>query len=123
MYRLSLFITLLALSAGCDRAGTREQSNPVTPAQDRVVDRSNHGADEDVQIQTIPVAGTIYMLVGKGGNIGVSVGEDGILIIDDQFAPLADKIRTALAAWILRTLGSRTLSVGCCSTGAPTSQP
>ena len=36
------------------------------------------------------------MLEGAGGNIGVSVGEDGIVIVDDQFAPLADKIRTAL---------------------------
>ena len=36
------------------------------------------------------------MLEGAGGNIGVSVGEDGILIVDDEFAPLADKIRAAL---------------------------
>ena len=36
------------------------------------------------------------MLEGAGGNIGVSVGPDGILIVDDQFAPLADKIRAAL---------------------------
>ena len=42
------------------------------------------------------VAGNVYMLEGAGGNIGVSVGEDGILIVDDQFAPLADKIRAAL---------------------------
>jgi glyoxylase-like metal-dependent hydrolase (beta-lactamase superfamily II) len=40
------------------------------------------------------------MLEGAGGNIGVSVGADGILIVDDQFAPLADKIRAAL-----KTLG------------------
>ena len=52
----------------------------------------------DVTIQTVPVAGNISMLVGQGGNIGVSAGEDGVLIIDDQFAPLADRIRTALEA-------------------------
>ncbi len=40
------------------------------------------------------------MLVGSGGNIGVSVGADGILIVDDQFAPLAEKIKAAL-----KTLG------------------
>lgn len=51
---------------------------------------------DEVQIQTIPVAKNIYMLKGQGGNIGVSVGEDGILIIDDQFAPLAEKIEVAL---------------------------
>lgn len=50
----------------------------------------------DVQIKTTHVAGKIYMLEGRGGNIGVSVGQDGILMVDDQFAPLADKIRAAL---------------------------
>jgi cyclase len=49
-----------------------------------------------VQIKATPVAGKIHMLVGAGGNIGVSVGSDGILIVDDQFAPLAEKIRAAL---------------------------
>lgn len=49
-----------------------------------------------VEVKAIKVAGNIYMLQGAGGNIGVSVGPDGILIVDDQFAPLADKIRAAL---------------------------
>ena len=49
-----------------------------------------------VQIKTTKVSGSIYMLEGAGGNIGVSAGEDGILIVDDQFKPLADKIRDAL---------------------------
>ena len=49
-----------------------------------------------VQIKVTKVAGNVYMLEGSGGNIGVSVGDDGILIVDDQFAPLADKIRAAL---------------------------
>jgi cyclase len=49
-----------------------------------------------VQIKATKVAGNVYMLEGAGGNIGASVGSDGILIVDDQFAPLAEKIRTAL---------------------------
>lgn len=49
-----------------------------------------------VEIKVIKVAGNVYMLEGEGGNIGVSVGEDGIVIVDDQFAPLADKIKAAL---------------------------
>ena len=49
-----------------------------------------------VEIKTTKVAGNVWMLEGSGGNIGVSVGNDGILIVDDQFAPLAEKIRTAL---------------------------
>jgi glyoxylase-like metal-dependent hydrolase (beta-lactamase superfamily II) len=49
-----------------------------------------------VEIKIIPVAKNIYMLEGSGGNIGVSVGSDGILMVDDQFAPLAEKIEAAL---------------------------
>ena len=51
-----------------------------------------------VQINTIPVANGVYMLVGSGGNIGLSVGPDGAFLIDDQFAPLTDKILKAIAA-------------------------
>ena len=49
-----------------------------------------------VEVKAIHVVGTIYMLTGSGGNIGVSAGPDGILIVDDQFAPLAEKIEAAL---------------------------
>lgn len=53
-----------------------------------------------VEIKVHKVNGNVYMLQGAGGNIGVSVGPDGILIVDDQYAPLADKIKAAL-----KTLG------------------
>jgi cyclase len=49
-----------------------------------------------VEIKVTKVSGNIYMLEGAGGNIAASVGEDGIVIVDDQFAPLADKIQAAL---------------------------
>jgi len=55
--------------------------------------------DEDfskVEIKVTKVAGTVYMLQGAGGNIGASVGDDGIVVVDDQYAPLADKIQAAL---------------------------
>ena len=64
---------------------------------------TNTPAQQDfskVEIKATKVSGNIYMLQGSGGNIGVSVGADGILIVDDQFAPLADKIKAAL-----KTLG------------------
>jgi glyoxylase-like metal-dependent hydrolase (beta-lactamase superfamily II) len=48
------------------------------------------------EIKVVPVSKNIYMLEGSGGNIGVSVGDDGILIVDDQYAPLAEKIEAAL---------------------------
>jgi len=49
-----------------------------------------------VQIKVTKVSGTVYMLQGAGGNIGASVGGDGIVVVDDQYAPLADKIQAAL---------------------------
>ncbi len=49
-----------------------------------------------VQIKVTKVSGNIYMLEGEGGNIAASVGDDGIVIVDDQYAPLADKIAAAL---------------------------
>ncbi len=52
---------------------------------------------EKVQIKTLHVADGVYMLVGGGGNIGVSAGEDGILLIDTQFAQLMEKIKEAIA--------------------------
>src|SRR5437667_3274834 len=49
-----------------------------------------------VQMKVSKVAGNVYMLEGAGGNIGASVGDDGIVIVDDQYAPLAEKIQAAL---------------------------
>ncbi|HMK29254.1 MAG TPA: MBL fold metallo-hydrolase [Terriglobales bacterium] len=49
-----------------------------------------------VEIKVQKVAGSVYMLTGAGGNIGVSVGDDGIVVVDDQYAPLAPKIEAAL---------------------------
>ena len=49
-----------------------------------------------VEIKPEKVAGPIWMLTGAGGNIGVSSGPDGLLIVDDQYLPLADKIKAAL---------------------------
>jgi glyoxylase-like metal-dependent hydrolase (beta-lactamase superfamily II) len=49
-----------------------------------------------VTIKVEKVAGNVYVLFGAGGNIGVSVGDDGIVVVDDQFAPLASKIQEAL---------------------------
>jgi cyclase len=50
-----------------------------------------------VQIKTVPVAGNIFLLIGSGGNIGVSVGEDGVLLVDDEFPELVEKIKAAVA--------------------------
>jgi glyoxylase-like metal-dependent hydrolase (beta-lactamase superfamily II) len=51
---------------------------------------------DDVTIETIKLSDQVYMLIGAGGNIGVSVGDDGVFIIDDQYAPLSPKIVAAI---------------------------
>ncbi len=67
----------------------------VARAQDKEPDWSK------IEIKAVKVAGNVYMLEGtgpefSGGNIGVSVGPDGILLVDDKFVPLAPKIQAAL---------------------------
>lgn len=51
----------------------------------------------DVEVETHLAGNGVWMLVGRGGNIGVSAGEDGVFLIDDQYAPLTEKIRAAVA--------------------------
>ena len=50
----------------------------------------------DVTMESQHIAGSVHMIKGAGGNIGASVGVDGTLIVDDQYAPLADRIVAAL---------------------------
>jgi glyoxylase-like metal-dependent hydrolase (beta-lactamase superfamily II) len=49
-----------------------------------------------VQIKVHPVAGNVHYLEGQGGNVGILVGDDGVLMIDDQFAPLSEKLTAAI---------------------------
>lgn len=81
----------LALAAGCQKAtDTQPIAEPApAPAADPMA---------SVTIETTPVAGPVFLLVGAGGNIGVSAGDDGVVLIDDQFAPLAPKILAAVRA-------------------------
>lgn len=55
------------------------------------------GRFDNVEIQTTKVAEGVWMLIGTGGNIGVSAGADGVFLIDDQYAPLTDKIKAAVS--------------------------
>ncbi len=59
--------------------------------------RAQQNVDWDaVEISTHHVAGTVHYLAGRGGNIGLSIGDDGVVMIDDQFAPLTDRIVEAI---------------------------
>jgi cyclase len=51
-----------------------------------------------VAVQTVKLTDSVYMLVGAGGNVGLSVGPDSVFMIDDQFAPMAPKLKAAVAA-------------------------
>jgi glyoxylase-like metal-dependent hydrolase (beta-lactamase superfamily II) len=73
----------LALAAG---AGAQE----VDPAK--------------VEVKTVPVAEGLAMIVGAGGNLALAWGADGALLVDDQYAPMTDKIRAAVAALTDRPL-------------------
>lgn len=64
-------------------------------------DVHTHSNKQQTVIKTEKVNGNVYVLFGQGGNIGVSSGTDGILMIDDQFDRLAEQIKAAL-----KTLGS-----------------
>lgn len=78
MKRLALFLTLLlCLSTTFSRTVSTQDLSKV-------------------EMKSTLVAGNVHMLEGAGGNIAVSVGRDGALMVDDQFLPLADKIRAEL---------------------------
>jgi len=81
-YKICNFLAcaLLAAALCCCRAAAQEK----TPEWSKV------------QIKVTKVSGNIYMLEGQGGNIAASVGGDGIVIVDDEFAPLAEKIQAGL---------------------------
>jgi cyclase len=68
-------------------ASARAQQSPPPPMP----------APPDVKIESTELAPGIYMLVGRGGNVGLTVGVDGAAIIDDQFADMAPKIRAAVS--------------------------
>jgi cyclase len=53
---------------------------------------------DEVEIKTEKIAEGVYMLVGRGGNIALSVGEESTFMVDDQYAPLTEKIRAAVSA-------------------------
>jgi glyoxylase-like metal-dependent hydrolase (beta-lactamase superfamily II) len=81
--RLCVLITSLSFVAGVANA---QQTPPAAMP-----------APPDVKVETVGIAPGIYMLVGRGGNVGVTVGPDGAAIIDDQFDDMAPKLRAAVA--------------------------
>ena len=83
---VTLSLCSLLLAALAASAAAQAPAPAAAPQQDF----------SNVEIKQHQVASNIYYLEGQGGNIGVLVGDDGVLMIDDQFAPLTDKIMTAV---------------------------
>ena len=52
---------------------------------------------DTVQVRSQKVAEGVYMLIGAGGNIGLSIGDDAVFVVDDQYAPLTPKVLAAIA--------------------------
>jgi glyoxylase-like metal-dependent hydrolase (beta-lactamase superfamily II) len=73
------------VSASADNHGQAEQAPPPDPMA-------------DVEIEVQEVGDGLYMLTGRGGNIGLSAGDDATFIIDDQYAPLTDRIVAAIGS-------------------------
>ena len=86
----SIVVLFAALAAGGLSLSLAQQ--PAVPAAPAAAQ-----PPPDVKIETVNVAPGVYMLVGRGGNIGLTVGDDGAAIIDDQFADMVPKIRAAVA--------------------------
>lgn len=53
---------------------------------------------DDTEVYVLPVQGNVYMIVGAGGNIAMQVGDDGVLLVDTQFARVAEKVHEAIRA-------------------------
>jgi cyclase len=77
-------LLVLGLVSACVLAGFGESVRAQDPAT--------------IQITATQVTGSIFVLTGAMANIGVSVGEDGVLLIDDGVVPAVDKVKAALAA-------------------------
>ena len=79
-----------------NRTTTRQVTLAVIVSYALTLTAFAQGRFDNVQIETVKVSDNVYMLVGSGGNIGLSIGEDGAFMIDDQFAPLTEKILAAV---------------------------
>ncbi|MEE8439854.1 MAG: hypothetical protein V3S07_09710, partial [Micropepsaceae bacterium] len=84
--QLATFTVFLLLFAAAAQAQARYQPSSVRPPFDQV------------EINTTDVGNRIYMLDGEGANITVAVGDDGVIMVDTEFAELNQKIKDAIAA-------------------------
>lgn len=89
MRKLILLVMVVSCMAAAQQPQSQPQQQPARP-------QPQQPNWEAVQIKVHKLAGAVYMLEGQGGNIGVSSGEDGLVMVDSQFLPLASKIEAAM---------------------------
>ena len=65
-------------------------------AQEQPIETRATVGEREVTVKAVAVTESIYVITGQGGHMGLSVGEDGTFLIDDQYAPLSDAIRTVI---------------------------
>lgn len=80
-----ILLSIVALHASSALAQTDSEKQAKTPTT------------EEITVQVDQISGPVYMLTGRGGNIGLCAGEDGVFMIDDQYAPMTPAIRQAMA--------------------------
>lgn len=104
---IGILLVILSSGPACQKSsektgGDTSETAPKTSTGSVTTEKSPAKAADDSMadtvIKTTQVSGHIYMLEGRGGNIGVSAGENGVVLVDDQFAPLATKITEAVRA-------------------------
>ena len=81
---------ILALTACGAENSTAAQNQDKTAQKSTQTTQAKDAPKSDITTQKLSEG--MYMLLGPGGNIGVSVGEDGVFVIDDKFARFADQI-------------------------------
>ena len=94
---------------GSDRGAVPRRLWAVLSCSGAIAMASALAAAQDyskVEVRTVDVGSGIAMLAGAGGNIAVCVGEDGAIVVDDEFAPLVPRIEAAVAAFA-RSRGAR----------------
>jgi cyclase len=89
----TLALATLAASVALHAAAQNQQPGPIPPGPPAPAI-----VWDAVQIKTIDLGNRTYMLMGQGGNITIAVGDDAIIMVDGQFAPLSDKIKAAIRA-------------------------
>jgi glyoxylase-like metal-dependent hydrolase (beta-lactamase superfamily II) len=77
-------VGILALAGASAQAERASETATTTMNENEVTIRADH------------VAGSVYVITGRGGNIAISVGDDGVFMIDDQYAPLTPAIRAVI---------------------------